>query len=182
MKAISATLALLLSLCSQMVVAADAPTLVGIDAEVWNGLSRTSWITQGDGARVVYAIVDANCSYSRELFKKVQGLANPDLVQVRWVPVGVLAGVAEDSRYKAAAAMKGGFKTFSFVMRGGAPVVKPSQAEYAPVDSNADFLFHEIIKYSSKGVPKFIYVKEAGNEVRLFSGVPGQAELVKALR
>lgn len=182
MKIITAALILLLAVCSGSAISADGSTLTGVDAKVWNALSRTSWIAQGDGARVVYAYIDPNCQPSRDLFKKVQELVNPALVQVRWVPVGVLAKVTEDSRYKAAAAMKGGAKTLSAVMRGGAPEAKPSQAEFTQVDGNADSLFDEIGKYVPRGVPKFIYIKEAGNEVRLVTGVPYQAELVKVLR
>jgi len=182
MKTITAALVMLLAVCSGSAISADGSTLTGEDAEIWNGLSRINWIAQGNGQRVVYAYVDANCSYSRELFKKVQELANPALVQIRWIPVGVIPKVTENSRYKAAAAVKGGSKTLSTVMRGGTPEVKPSQAEFAKVDSNADFL-DVIRKYVPRGgIPKFIYVKEASNEVRLFSGVPDQSELMRVLR
>lgn len=181
MKIITAAMILLLAVCSGSAISADGSALTGADAKVWNGLSRTNWIAQGDGARIVYAIVDPNCPYSRDLFKEVQDLVNPAVVQVRWIPVGVLLKVTEDSRYKAAAAMKGEWKTLSAVMRGRAPEVRPSQSEFAQVDGNADYL-DEIAKYAPRGVPKFIYVKEAGNEVRLVTGVPFQAELKKVLR
>jgi thiol:disulfide interchange protein DsbG len=182
MKTIFAVLMLMLSSMPSWAAAPDGSGLTGVDAKIWNGLSRTSWIAQGEGARIVYALVDPNCPYSRDLYKKAQQVANPASVQIRWVPVGVLPRVTEDSRHKAAAAMKGGAKTLDAVMRGSASDVKPSQTEFAQVDSSADFLAHEIGKHVQPGVPKLVYVKDAGNEIRVFTGVPPQAELAKALR
>ncbi|MHB0984930.1 MAG: hypothetical protein ACYC05_04965 [Sulfuricella sp.] len=182
MKTVVATLILMLSAISSWAATPGGSGLTGVDAKIWNGLSRTSWIAQGDGPRVVYALVDPNCPYSRDLYKKAQQIANPASVQIRWVPVGVLPKVTEDSRNKAAAAMKGGAKALDAVMRGGASDVKPSQSEFAQVDSSVDFLANEIGKHVQPGVPKLIYVKDAGNEIRVFTGVPPQAELAKALR
>lgn len=162
--------------------AADASGLTGIDAKIWSGLSQTSWITQGDGARNVYAYVDPNCPYSRELYKKIQQITNLTSVQIRWIPVGVLSKVTEDSRKKAAAVMKGGAKTLDIVMNGGVPDVRPSQTEFSQVDRSTNFLSNEIGKYVQAGVPKLIYVKETGNEIRVFTGVPTSSELAKALR
>lgn len=182
MKSIVAVVMLVLCTVSSWAAAPDGSGLAGVDAKIWNGLSRTSWIAQGTGDRIVYAFIDANCPYSRDLFKKALQVANPAVVQIRWVPVGVLPKVTEDSRYKAAAAMKGGSKTLDIVMRGSSPDVKPSPREFSQVDGSADFLGNEIGKYVQGGVPKLIYVKEAGNEIRVFTGVPQQLELAKALR
>lgn len=182
MKSLVAAAVLLIAAVPSLAALLDGSGLTGVDAKIWNGLSQTTWIAQGDGERIVYAFVDPNCPYSRDLFKKAQQLANSATVQVRWVPVGVLPKVTEDSRYKAAAAMKGGAKTLDIVMRGGAPDVKPSQLEFSQVDGSADFLGKEIGKYVQRGVPKMIYVKDAGNEIRVFTGVPQQSELVKVLR
>lgn len=182
MKSIILVFVLLMVSLSSPAASPDGSGLTGVDAKIWDGLSRTAWIAQGDGERIVYAFIDPNCSYSRDLFKKAQQLANPATVQIRWVPVGVLPKVTEDSRYKAAAAMKGRSKTLDIVMRGNAPDVKPSQLEFSQVDGSADFLGKEIGKYVQGGVPKMIYVKDAGNEIRVFTGVPQQAELARALR
>lgn len=182
MKSLVAAVVLLIFAASSLAASSDSSALTGIDAKIWNGLSRTTWIAQGDGERIVYAFVDPNCPYSRDLFKKAQQLVNPASVQIRWVPVGVLPKVTEDSRDKAAAAIKGGSNTLDVVMRGRAPDVKPSQLEFSQVDGSADFLGKEIGKYVHGGVPKMIYVKDAGNEIRIFTGVPQQAELAKVLR
>lgn len=181
MKTLAAVAVLLLAVIAPPVVAADGAALTGVDARIWDGLSRTSWIAQGDGARIVYAYIDPNCPYSRDLYGKAQQLLNPAVVQIRWVPVGVLPKVTEDSRQKAAAALKGGIKTLDAVMRGKSPDVSPSPREFNQANDSAGFL-DEIAKYAPRGVPKFIYVKDAGNEVRLVTGVPRQAELAKVLR
>lgn len=182
MKSVIAVLMLMFSIAPSWGAKSDGSSLTGVDAKIWNGLSRTSWIAQGDGARIVYAIVDPNCPYSRELYKQAQQLANPATVQIRWVPVGVLPKGTAESRNKAAAALKGGEKTLDAVMHGAIPDVKPSSAEFSLIDSSADFLGKEIGKYVQGGVPKLIYVKEAGNEIRVFTGVPPQTELTKVLR
>lgn len=182
MKSIIIAVILLIFAMSSMAASPDGSDLAGVDARIWNGLSRTSWVAQGTGDRIVYAFIDANCPYSRDLFKKALQAADPAVVQIRWVPVGVLPKVTEDSRYKAAAAMKGGSKTLDIVMRGSSPDVKPSPREFSQVDGSADFLGKEIGKYVQGGVPKMIYVKETGNEIRVFTGVPQQLELAKALR
>lgn len=182
MKTIVAALILMLSAAPGWSATPEESGLTGVDAKIWSGLSRTSWIAQGEGTRVVYALIDPNCPYSRDLYKKAQQIANPASVQIRWVPVGVLPRVTENSRHKAAAAMKDGGATLDTLMRAGAVDVKPSPAELSQVDRNTNFLGNEIGKHVQKGVPKLIYVKDAGNEIRVFTGVPSQSELTKALR
>ncbi|MFA7291336.1 MAG: hypothetical protein WC023_03705, partial [Rhodocyclaceae bacterium] len=147
MKTIIAALMLMLSTVPSWAAKPDGSGLTGVDAKIWSGLPRTSWIAQGNGSRVVYAFVDPNCPYSRDLYKKAHEIASPASVQIRWVPVGVLQKVTEDSRNKAAAAIKGGVKTLDAVMRGSAYDVKPSQTEFAQVDSSGDFLANEIGKH-----------------------------------
>lgn len=129
MKTLAAVVALLLTVIAPPAVAADVAGLTGVDARIWDGLSRTNWIAQGEGARIVYAYVDPNCPYSRDLYAKAQQLLNASTVQIRWVPVGVLPKVTEDSRQKAAAALKGGTKTLDAVMRGKSPDVPSSPRE-----------------------------------------------------
>lgn len=182
MKMVITVLMLMLSSVPTWAATPDGSHLAGVDAKIWSGLSQTSWLAQGEGPRIVYAFVDPNCPYSRDLYKKVQQVANPASVQIRWVPVGVLPKVTEDSRKKAAAAMKGGAKTLDIVMSGRSPDAKPSQTEFSQVDGSASFLANEIGKYVQAGVPKLIYVKETGDEIRVFTGVPTQSELARALR
>ncbi|WP_435626466.1 hypothetical protein [Candidatus Ferrigenium straubiae] len=181
MKMLAANVAVLLMAAFASSAAADGSALTGADARIWDGLSRTSWIAQGDGARIVYAYVDPNCPYSRDLYAKAQQLLNPVTVQIRWIPVGVLPRVTESSRQKAAAVLKGGAKGLDLVMRGKSPDVSPSPREFSQVSDSADFL-DEIAKYAPRGVPKFIYIKDAGDDVRIFTGVPQQSELAKVLR
>ncbi|CUA94507.1 thioredoxin fold domain-containing protein [Thiomonas bhubaneswarensis] len=54
-------------------------------------MGKATVITQGKGPRVLNVFIDANCPYCHELFIALQGKAGKDGLQVRWVPVAVLA-------------------------------------------------------------------------------------------
>lgn len=182
MKSIVTTCGLLMVAWCSMAAPPEGSSLRGIDARIWNGLSSTTWIAQGEGERIAYIFIDPNCPYSRDLFKKAQQIADPRATQIRWLPVGVLAKTTEDSRFKAATAVKGGKKALEAVMRGDMPAEKPSPLELSQVDRTAEFLGKEIEKHVPAGVPKVVYVKDNGKEIRVFTGVPPHAELARLLR
>ncbi len=51
---------------------------------------KTTWVAQGQGQRIIYIIVDANCGYCQLLYKNLQPfIASYDL-QLRWVPVAIV--------------------------------------------------------------------------------------------
>lgn len=163
-------------------IAYDGSTLRGVDARIWGGVAATNWIAQGDGERLVYAFVDPNCPYSRELFRKVQAGLDPSKTQVRWIPVGALPRNTEDSRRKAAAAVKGGRRDLNAIMAGGMATAGPTDADMRQVDENLRFMQQEIGPYAPAGVPKLVYIRDPGNEIRVFVGVPRDSELSKVLR
>lgn len=161
----------------------DGAALHGVDARIWSGVAGTNWIAQGEGETIIYAFIDPNCPYSRELFRKVQSLADPAAAQIRWIPVGVVPRVTEDSRLKAAYALQGGKKALLSLMSGGQLPARPAAAELMKrADENAQFLEREIGPYVRAGVPKVVYIRDPGNEVRVFVGVPPDKELEKILR
>ena len=160
----------------------DGSALRGVDARIWGGIAATNWIAQGDGERIVYAFIDPNCPYSRALFRKAQAVLDPGKVQIRWIPVGVLPRVTEDSRRKAAAALRGGRGELNTVMTGGGPMTRPIDGDLRHVDDSARFMQQEIGPYVAAGVPKLVYIRDPGNELRVFVGVPGDAELAKVMR
>ncbi len=54
-------------------------------------MGKATVITQGKGPRVLNIFIDANCPYCHELFMALGPLAGKNGLQVRWVPVAVLA-------------------------------------------------------------------------------------------
>lgn len=163
-------------------IAYDGSALRGVDARIWGGIAGTSWIAQGEGGRIIYAFIDPNCPYSRDLFRKAQSLIDPAISQIRWIPVGVLPRVTEDSRYKSATALKGGRKALNALMSGGQVMARPTDDELRQVDDSARFLRQEIGPYVQAGVPKLVYIREPGNEVKIFTGVPPDKDLSKIMR
>lgn len=163
-------------------VAYDGSALRGVDARIWGGIAGTNWIAQGEGERIIYAFIDPNCPYSRDLFRKAQSLIDPAISQIRWIPVGVLPRVTEDSRYKSAVALKGGRKALNALMSGGQTTDRPTDDAWRQTDDNARFLQQEIGPYVKAGVPKLVFIRDPGNEVKIFTGVPPERELSKIMR
>ena len=65
----------------------ENPNAVKVLAE----MGKATVITQGKGPRVLNIFIDANCPYCHELFMALGPLAGKNGLQVRWVPVAVLA-------------------------------------------------------------------------------------------
>ncbi len=162
---------------------ADSPnSLTGIDAEIWSGLKNTNWIQQGKGERVIYAFIDTNCTYCRALFKKAQTELQSEHAQIRWIPVQALTETAQSSRNGAAKAIEGGYAALAMAMKGNTPPGRPSSQEFDRIDENDRFLSRNVEKYVQSGVPKVIYIKDGGKEVRVFTGLPPAHELNKIFR
>lgn len=53
--------------------------------------SRLAWIKQGSRGKTIYAIFDPNCMYCHALHTQLTSLADAGKVQVRWIPVSILA-------------------------------------------------------------------------------------------
>ncbi|MGH8156654.1 MAG: thiol:disulfide interchange protein DsbG [Rhodanobacter sp.] len=53
--------------------------------------SRLQWIADGHQGRVIYAIFDPNCPYCHGLYSALRPAVQAGKVQVRWIPVNLLA-------------------------------------------------------------------------------------------
>lgn len=60
-------------------------------AKVLAEIDKATFIPQGKGPRLLYVFIDANCPYCHELFIALSSKAGKNGLQVRWVPVAVLA-------------------------------------------------------------------------------------------
>jgi thiol:disulfide interchange protein DsbG len=66
-------------------VAAAAPA-----EKVLADLPKATWIAEGQGQRVVYVFIDANCPSCAQLYRNLRPLVEPLDLQIRWVPVAVV--------------------------------------------------------------------------------------------
>lgn len=64
---------------------------------------KATWIADGQGQRVVYIFIDANCPTCALLYRNLRGLIEPLDLQIRWIPVAV---VGPTSLGKAAAILQ----------------------------------------------------------------------------
>lgn len=51
---------------------------------------KATWVAQGQGQRIIYIIVDANCGYCQLLYKNLQPFIASHNLQLRWVPVAIV--------------------------------------------------------------------------------------------
>ncbi len=72
-----------------------------------------------------------------------------------------------------AAALRGGRKELNAVMSGGVAMTRPGNEDLRQVDDSVRFM---------QRVPKVIYIRDPGNEVRVFVEVPRDAELSRIMR
>jgi thiol:disulfide interchange protein DsbG len=164
----------------------DGSQLAPDDKRLWTELERSAWIPQGNGRQIIYAIVDPNCPFSRELFRRTQVLIDPQRTQIRWIPVAEPPQPVEDSRQKAAAALEGGLAPFVQIMQGRYPEVPGSSRQLPLINANltvkADM--NAVFQHAGVrivGVPQFFYVEKNG-ELRLVNGDPSITELTNVYR
>lgn len=67
--------------------------------DLWKRAGELKFIAEGKG-RPVYVVFDPNCPYCHQLWRSLREVADAGQVQVRWIPVGILA---ESSKNLAAA-------------------------------------------------------------------------------
>jgi hypothetical protein len=160
----------------------DGSQLAPPQAKLWAELGRSAWIPEGNGRQIVYAIVDPNCPFSRELFRRTQSLINPHRTQIRWIPVAEPPQPVADSRRKAAAALANGFTELSRVMQGREPGASGTQRDLSLVNANLtmkadmDAVFRRA-GARVLGVPQFFYITDTGS-MRFMNGDPPMRELV----
>ena len=94
---------LLLAACVAAPSAQAAPSPEQLAGAMLQQMSRTTAITLGSGPRVVDVFFDPNCPYCHQLYDDLQPWVGQQGLQLRWIPVAVLA---PSSQGKAAAMLQ----------------------------------------------------------------------------
>ena len=71
--------------------------------QLLDNIDQATWIVEGDGNHIVYIFFDPNCPYCHKLYESLRPLIGVMALQLRWIPVGMLA---ESSPDKAAAILQ----------------------------------------------------------------------------
>ena len=86
---------LVLAACVAAPSAQAAPSPEQLAGAMLQQMSRTTAITLGSGPRVVDVFFDPNCPYCHELYDDLQPWVGKQGLQLRWIPVAVLAPSSE---------------------------------------------------------------------------------------
>ncbi|MHB1949972.1 MAG: thioredoxin fold domain-containing protein [Acidiferrobacteraceae bacterium] len=133
-------------------------------ARVFKQLRRAGWITEGRSSRIMYVFFDPNCPYCHILYDVSQRFVRAGLVEMRWIPVGMLA---PSSTGKAAAILAARDRRAAFEQNedhyrrpggGGIAPVRPSRSIEAQLRTNLE-LFQ---KAGGEGVPLILWEDHSG--------------------
>lgn len=83
------TLAVLALLLGSSVSPAAEPARAPAES-VLAAVPQATWIAEGQGKRIVYIFIDANCPSCALLYRNLRTLIEPQDLQIRWVPVAVV--------------------------------------------------------------------------------------------
>jgi len=73
--------------------------------QLLDNIDQASWLTEGDGKHIVYIFFDPDCPYCHKLYESLRPLVAEMALQLRWIPVGMLAATSPG---KAAAILQAG--------------------------------------------------------------------------
>lgn len=133
-------------------------------ARVFKQLKRARWVTEGHSSRIMYVFFDPNCPYCHILYDVSQQFVKAGLVELRWIPVGMLApsSVGKAAAILAARDPRAAFEQNEDHYRrpGGGAIapVHPSRAVGAQLKANLD-LFQ---KTGGDGVPLILWEDRTG--------------------
>lgn len=85
---------------------ANAETLStsrAIAGHLLDNIDQATWIAEGSGKRILYIFFDPDCPYCHKLYDTLRPLVAKRDLQLRWIPVGMLADTSLD---KAAAILQ----------------------------------------------------------------------------
>jgi thiol:disulfide interchange protein DsbG len=71
--------------------AAPLPKYRQVANDLLSEIDQTTWVAQGSGQRVLYIFFDPNCPYCHQLYEKLSPMVEAKNLQLRWIPVGMLA-------------------------------------------------------------------------------------------
>ncbi len=87
--------ATLVAACAAWTSAHAAPSTEQLADAMLQQMGRTTAVTLGSGPRVVDVFFDPNCPYCHELYEDLRPWAGKQGLQLRWIPVAVLAPSSE---------------------------------------------------------------------------------------
>ena len=56
-----------------------------------DNIDQATWLSEGDGKHIVYIFFDPDCPYCHKLYESLRPLIGEMALQLRWIPVGMLA-------------------------------------------------------------------------------------------
>ena len=147
--------AMLVAACATWTSAHAAPSTEQLAAAMLHQMGQTTAVTLGAGPRVVDVFFDPNCPYCHELYEDLEPWVGKQGLQLRWIPVAVLAPSSEG---KAAAMLQ-------------APVPAKALARNLKVLHAAGAYF---------AFPMMVWRDQDGH-VQMFLGAPRDAAQLKTL-
>ncbi len=146
--------------------------------------SLSAWISEGYSPHIIYVFFDPNCPRCRELYENTRPWIRQGILQVRWIPVGLLK---RSSLGKAAAILdaKDPLSAFRknedhYSTRDGGAIPEeehPSELTLKRLKTNADVLR----RTGASSVPTMVFRGANGIPV-LIRGLPSGPALARVLR
>ncbi len=149
---------------------------------VFRQLRRAHWVIEGHSRRIMYVFFDPNCPYCHILYDVSQRFVRSGLVEMRWIPVGMLA---PSSGGKAAAilgardpraALEQNEDHYRHPGGGGIVPVRGSRTVRAELETNLE-LFQQT---GAGGVPLILWEDQAGH-IRMQDGAVDAETLVSLI-
>jgi len=168
------------------VAAAPLPKHRQIANALLEDIDQATWVAQGGGNRVLYIFFDANCPYCHQLYEKLSPLIEPQNLQLRWIPVALLA---ESSEPKAAAILQARDPLAAFEqnerdfgMRDDGPGGGISPAERILDKTQLDLAANlSLLQGQNIGVVPVVVLRATDGEGFMFQGVPPDETLRRIL-
>ncbi|TAL63606.1 MAG: thiol:disulfide interchange protein DsbG [Burkholderiaceae bacterium] len=135
--------------------------------------TKAQWIAEGSGGRVVYAIFDPNCMYCHQLHSALRQAVDEGRVQVRWIPVSILAASGSGK----IAAIYGASNPSNAIGQAFDNML-PATALTKPVEQAIARNILLLRDTGFTGVPVLLY--REGNQVVMHKGMP-EAQTIASL-
>ncbi len=174
--------------CSGWTLAHAAPSTQQLAGAMLRQMAQTTAVTLGSGPRVVDVFFDPNCPYCHRLYEDLQPWVGKQGLQLRWIPVAVLAPSSEakaaamlqsTDRRKALARNEDDYDENPRAGSGGglAPAAQVSPATRDELARNLKVL-HSAGAYFA--FPMMVWRDRSG-QAQMFLGAPRDAAQLKAL-
>lgn len=158
----------------QRVASASTPAKPQDAAALMQRAEKLQWVADGNRGKVIYVVFDPNCMYCHGLYAQLRQAVAAGRVQVRWIPVAILANSSSSiaaSIYGASDRGAALGQAFNHML----PDTTPSAAVTKALSYNV--LFLRDTGYT--GVPLVLY-GSAGKPV-MHKGAPSNAQELEAI-